>query len=55
DAFWKAGVIYFNRNDPALFVEKRFGIGWTINTARPVAWLTFVFIIAAIIFLSILF
>ncbi|MBC1351566.1 DUF1648 domain-containing protein [Listeria innocua] len=55
DAFWKAGVIYFNRNDPALFVEKRFGIGWTINTARPVAWLTFVFIIAAIVFISILF
>ncbi|MBC8931734.1 Clp protease ClpA, partial [Escherichia coli] len=27
DSFWKAGVIYFNRNDPALFVEKRFGIG----------------------------
>ncbi|HBM4271400.1 TPA: Clp protease ClpA, partial [Listeria innocua] len=25
------------------------------NTARPVAWLTFVFIIAAIVFISILF
>ncbi|MBC2248997.1 DUF1648 domain-containing protein [Listeria sp. FSL L7-0123] len=55
DAFWKAGVIYFNRNDPALFVEKRFGIGWTINTARPVAWLSFVIIIAAIILISVLF
>ncbi|EAD5565979.1 DUF1648 domain-containing protein [Listeria monocytogenes] len=55
DSFWKAGVIYFNRNDPALFVEKRFGIGWTINTARPVAWLSFVIIIAVIILISILF
>ncbi|MBC2334347.1 DUF1648 domain-containing protein [Listeria welshimeri] len=55
DVFWKAGVIYFNRNDPALFVEKRFGIGWTINTARPIAWLSFVFVIVVIIFISFLF
>lgn len=55
DSFWKAGVFYFNRNDPALFVEKRFGIGWTINAARPVAWLSFLFIIVAIVLISLLF
>lgn len=38
DQFWKLGQFYFNRNDPSLFVEKRFGIGWTINFARPLAW-----------------
>ncbi|MBC1727802.1 DUF1648 domain-containing protein [Listeria seeligeri] len=55
DAFWKAGIFYFNRNDPALFVEKRFGIGWTINAARPVAWLSFLVIILLIVLITLLF
>ncbi|MBS3680978.1 DUF1648 domain-containing protein [Ornithinibacillus massiliensis] len=38
DSNWKLGIFYFNTNDPALFLEKRFGIGWTINWARPLAW-----------------
>lgn len=38
DRYWKLGVIYFNKNDPSLFLEKRFGVGWTINLARPLAW-----------------
>ena len=25
--------------DPSLFVPKRFGAGWTVNLARPPAWL----------------
>lgn len=37
DRFWKLGLIYVNREDPALFVQKRFGIGWTVNFARPAA------------------
>lgn len=44
DRFWKAGLIYVNRDDPALMVGARFGIGWTFNLGNPVAWL----IIAAI-------
>ncbi|MFS0725911.1 DUF1648 domain-containing protein [Paenibacillus sp. 1P07SE] len=39
DKHWKLGVIYFNPSDPALFLEKRFGVGWTINMGRPLAWL----------------
>ncbi|MFZ3591126.1 DUF1648 domain-containing protein [Bacillus sp. DJP31] len=39
DKYWKFGQVYFNKNDPSLFLEKRFGIGWTINYARPVALL----------------
>ncbi|MCL6600082.1 MAG: DUF5808 domain-containing protein [Alicyclobacillus macrosporangiidus] len=39
DRFWKGGVLYFNRDDPALLVPKRFGIGWTLNFAHPGAWL----------------
>lgn len=38
DAAWKAGLLYFNPDDPALFVEKRFGLGWTINFGNPWAW-----------------
>lgn len=38
DRFWKAGMFYFNRNDPALMVEQRFGLGYTFNFARPMAW-----------------
>lgn len=38
DAYWKLGVFYFNRNDPSLWVEKRFGSGWTLNFAHPAGW-----------------
>ncbi|MEK5484370.1 DUF1648 domain-containing protein [Viridibacillus sp. FSL R5-0888] len=37
DQYWIGGLIYFNRNDPSVFVEKRFGVGWTVNMARPTA------------------
>lgn len=39
DRFWKAGLIYFNRDDPAIMVGARFGVGWTFNVANPMAWL----------------
>jgi uncharacterized membrane protein len=39
DECWKAGMIYYNPDDPALWIEKRFGIGWTINMGNPRAWL----------------
>ena len=39
DAAWKLGLFYYNPDDPALFVEKRFGLGWTLNMGRPGAWL----------------
>ncbi|WP_335872298.1 DUF1648 domain-containing protein [Bacillus sp. 2205SS5-2] len=39
DQYWKGGLIYYNRNDPSIFVEKRFGVGWTLNFARPIGYL----------------
>ncbi len=36
---WKAGVFYVNPSDPALFVPKRYGIGYTINFGNRWAWL----------------
>ena len=39
DECWKGGLIYYNPADPAVWVEKRFGIGWTLNFGSPRAWL----------------
>lgn len=39
DKYWKLGQFYVNRNDPSIFIEKRFGVGWTNNWAHPVSWL----------------
>jgi uncharacterized membrane protein len=38
DRFWKLGMFYVNRDDPALLVAKRFGIGRTLNFGNPLAW-----------------
>ena len=47
DRFWKAGLIYVNRDDPAIMVGARFGVGWTFNLANPMAWLVIGGIVAA--------
>jgi uncharacterized membrane protein len=35
DRFWKAGILYINRDDPAVLVPRRFGAGWTMNLGHP--------------------
>jgi len=47
DARWIGGMFYFNRQDPALFVEKRFGLGYTLNFGHPISWI----VLAAIVLL----
>lgn len=54
DRYWKLGIFYFNRNDPAIFLEKRFGVGWTNNWAHPLSWLFILVIVALAIGLPIL-
>ena len=49
DKYWKLGLIYYNPDDPSIFVEKRFGVGMTINFGRPRAWMV---LIGFIIFLA---
>ncbi|HSI91864.1 MAG TPA: DUF5808 domain-containing protein [Jiangellaceae bacterium] len=50
DAHWIGGLIYINRDDPALWVAKRFGgIGWTVNLGRP----TGVVMVAAVVALAV--
>jgi uncharacterized membrane protein len=39
DQFWKAGLFYVNRDDPALVVGSHIGAGWTLNLGNPAAWL----------------
>lgn len=38
DARWIGGLIYFDRRDPAILVEKRMGIGWTLNFGNLWSW-----------------
>jgi uncharacterized membrane protein len=45
DRCCKAGIFYVNPADPALFVEKRLGIGYTLNFGNPWSWVVLVFII----------
>jgi len=38
DRSWRLGVIYINRADPAIVVERRYNFGWTLNLGNPLAW-----------------
>ena len=46
DRFWKAGLLYVNRDDPAVVVGARFGVGWTLNLGNAAAWLIIAGIVA---------
>ena len=39
DQCWKLGFLYINPADPAIFVEKRLGIGYTCNFGNQTTWL----------------
>jgi hypothetical protein len=40
DDRWKLGLFYVNPDDPAVMVEKRFGVGYTVNFgSRALLWL----------------
>jgi uncharacterized membrane protein len=48
DKYWKLGFFYFNPEDPSLFIEKRFGIGQTVNWGRPMSWVIMIGLFAFI-------
>jgi uncharacterized membrane protein len=54
DRFWKAGLLYVNRDDPALVVGARFGVGWMLNFGTPVAWLLIAGFAACLVGLAVL-
>ena len=35
DRYWPGGIFYNNPDDPAVFVPKRYGLGWTVNFGHP--------------------
>jgi uncharacterized membrane protein len=39
DSCWKFGLFYINPADPAILIEKRFGIGYTVNLGNRWSWL----------------
>lgn len=49
DEVWKLGLIYFNPDDPAVFVEKRFGIGYTLNFGNRLVWLALVLLVPTLV------
>jgi uncharacterized membrane protein len=53
DNYWKLGLFYVNPVDPAFFVSKRSGIGWTLNFGHPMSWIISIGIIAIPIVISI--
>jgi uncharacterized membrane protein len=47
DRCWIFGRLYVNRADPALFMERRLGPGYTLNLGNPWSWLVMcVFMVA---------
>jgi uncharacterized membrane protein len=45
---WKLLIFYYNPENPRLFVPKRTGIPFTLNFARPMAWVMTAPIIAGL-------
>lgn len=54
DSKWILGSFYYNRNDPAMMIEKRVGIGWTINFGNTKAIIIFAIILLICIAASII-
>jgi uncharacterized membrane protein len=54
DECWKWGLIYFNPDDSAIFVEKRFGVGYTINMGNVWGWVVMALMLTPLAFLWVL-
>lgn len=48
-AHWQGFILYYNPEEPRLFVRNRTGLGFTLNFAKPVAWAITLTTIAALI------
>lgn len=48
DACWKWGLIYVNRADPSILVEKRFGVGYTLNFGNRWTWALLALVLAPV-------
>lgn len=48
DKNWRGGLFYINREDHALLVPRRFGLGWTLNLGNPKAAMLLAGVVALI-------
>ena len=53
DARWKLGLFYYNPKDSTLFLDKRSGLGRTLNLANPWSWLVLAIIVGLVVALSV--
>ncbi|WP_024615689.1 DUF5808 domain-containing protein [Clostridium sp. Ade.TY] len=49
DNNWKFGIIYYNKDDPRVNVEKRFGMGYTVNAATKTGMAIYIGIVIVLI------
>lgn len=57
---WKLGIFYYNQDDPSESVERRNGMGSTINFASKIGRLIFLFffippVMIALVFIIVMF
>jgi uncharacterized membrane protein len=48
DKYWRGGLFYVNREDHALWIPRRFGLGWTLNFGNPRAAMLLAAVVALI-------
>ncbi len=49
DACWKWGLFYVNPADPSILIEKRFGIGYTVNLGNRWTWIVLLLLLIPIV------
>lgn len=47
--YWRAGLFYYNPEDPDALVPKRYGIGWTFNIGHPLGKVFMAIIVAMVL------
>jgi len=51
---WR-GILYFNRKDPRLIVQKQFPpLGWTLNFANPLTYLMVISIVLIVVVVAVI-
>jgi hypothetical protein len=53
DEKWLWGMYYCNRQDPALFIQNRCGMGYTLNFGNIFSWPIALFVVADFVFLAV--
>ncbi len=47
---WKWGLFYYNADDPIVWVHKLYGMGWTLNLARPTSWFILLALLSLVLY-----